>query len=658
MSSIRQVLRAAVEAARATAHRRRLHDGPRAALIAAGHDRASRRRPEHGDYATNAAMQLAPIARMAPMRIAEALVAALELPDGMGSAEVAPPGFINIRLDPGWVGAPGRGDPASRDRTTATCAVDNPRSVNVEFVSANPTGPLTLGNARGAFVGDLLCRVLEAVGHRRDARVLLQRLQCPGPQPRPFGARAAPGRADPRGRVSRRLRDRPGGGLPDEVWEAATAEGADAGEILGRWASERVRAGIEESLQRLGVHFDVWTSEGSLYRDDWVARAVDAASAIAGTSMNRTAPPGSGRRLSVTTRTASCIGPTDSPPTSRPTSGTWPRSSRAASTSSSTCGAKITTAPWHATGQRRRHLGFDADAVHWLLMAWVRFVRDGVDIGMSKRAGEFVTLDELLAEIGPDAARWFFGSRATTTGIDFDIELAKRQSNENPVYYVQYAHARCSSILRNAREREVHAATDEAASLLRHPAEQALIRELLRLPDVVSDAADRRETHEIPKYCLEVAGLFSQFYRDCRVLTDDPEESRFSACARCPRRCDEASSWRMGSGRWASAHRSRCRRRLPEPGHRAIDDRRGRSLHDQADTIRNRNEPARDVEPRGRLPIGVGELRRVRGRVPGDSPRDGDRTAGAAGRDQAVTAPARRRLPRCTVSRRPRPWSQ
>ena len=175
-----------------------------------------------------------------------------------------------------------------------------------------------------------------------------------------------------------------------------------------------------------------------------------------------------------------------------------------------------------------RALGFDPESVHWLLMAWVRFVRDGTEVGMSKRAGEFVTLDELLEEIGPDAARWFFGSRATTTGIDFDIELAKRQSNENPVYYVQYAHARCCSILRNARERSVEASTADAAVLLRHPAEQALIRELLRLPEVLSDAAARRETHEVPKYCLEVAGLFSQFYRDCRVLTDDPEEARFS----------------------------------------------------------------------------------------------------------------------------------
>jgi arginyl-tRNA synthetase len=187
----------------------------------------------------------------------------------------------------------------------------------------------------------------------------------------------------------------------------------------------------------------------------------------------------------------------------------------------------------HGTVARNRAaalaLGFAPGSVHWILMAWVRFVRDGQEIGMSKRAGEFISLDELLAEIGPDAARWFFGSRAHTTGIDFDIELAKRQSNENPVYYVQYAHARCASILRNAAAAGVEARDAQASALLSHPAEQALIKHLLLLPDVVADAAERRETHEVTRYCLEAAQLFSQFYRDCRVLSDDPADAELSA---------------------------------------------------------------------------------------------------------------------------------
>jgi len=170
-------------------------------------------------------------------------------------------------------------------------------------------------------------------------------------------------------------------------------------------------------------------------------------------------------------------------------------------------------------------LGFDADAVRWPLIAWVRFVRDGVEIPMSKRSGEFITLDELLDEVGTDGARWYFSSRAYTTGIDFDLELAKRQSNENPVYYVQYAHARASSILRNGSE--VGAAPDASrtADLLTHPSELALVRHLLDFPDAVAMAADRRETHEVPRYAYELASAFSAFYRDCKVLTEDAELS-------------------------------------------------------------------------------------------------------------------------------------
>jgi arginyl-tRNA synthetase len=525
MTSIRHSLCAAVEAARTRA----IAAGALTIAESVPLPPVSIERParaEHGDYATNAAMQLAPMARMAPMRIAEALAAALELPDGMGSAEVAPPGFINIRLDSGWV-AGQVAEILSAGAAYGHVPAEEPRSVNVEFVSANPTGPLTLGNARGAFVGDLLCRVLEAVGHRVTREyyfndfnaqvrnlglsVLARRTNEPIPEDGYYGEYVGELAAS----------------LPDEIWAKATAPGADAGEILGRWASERVRAGIEESLERLGVHFDAWTTEGSLHRDGWVERAVDQLrraghvyeqdgatwfrSTAFGDDKDRVVYRSNGQP----TYFASDIGYLAQ------------KFSR---------GFNQLIYLWgedhHGTVARNRAaaqaLGFDPDTVHWLLMAWVRFVRDGTEIGMSKRAGEFVTLDELLEEIGPDAARWFFGSRATTTGIDFDIELAKRQSNENPVYYVQYAHARCCSILRNAEERKVEASTAEAGTLLRHLAEQALIRELLRLPDVVSDAAARRETHEVPKYCLEVASLFSQFYRDCRVLTDDPEEARFS----------------------------------------------------------------------------------------------------------------------------------
>ena len=170
-------------------------------------------------------------------------------------------------------------------------------------------------------------------------------------------------------------------------------------------------------------------------------------------------------------------------------------------------------------------LGHDPDAVRILLYSWVRFVREGEAVSMSKRSGEFVTLDDLMAEVGADPVRWFFASRAFTSGIDFDLELAKRQSHENPVYYVQYAHARASSILRHAAEVGAAPNDERTGELLTHPSELALVRHLLDGPDAMSVAADRRETHEVPRYAYELASAFSAFYRDCKVLSEDVDLS-------------------------------------------------------------------------------------------------------------------------------------
>jgi arginyl-tRNA synthetase len=171
-------------------------------------------------------------------------------------------------------------------------------------------------------------------------------------------------------------------------------------------------------------------------------------------------------------------------------------------------------------------MGYSREAVEVLLVAWVRFVRDGQDISMSKRTGEFITLDELLAEIGVDAARWFFASRAPSSGIDFDIELAKKQSNENPVYYVQYAHARIASILRKAAESGLTRKDVIPGDLAGTP-EGLLARALARLPEVVEDAAAARETQAVTTFATDLATTFHAFYRDARVVDpDEPERSR------------------------------------------------------------------------------------------------------------------------------------
>jgi arginyl-tRNA synthetase len=521
MSSLRADLRAAVEAARDRAEAAgelRRQDGaewPPISLERPG-------RPEHGDYATNAAMQLAPVVRDSPMRIAETLKRHLGLPVGIAEVSVAPPGFLNMRLDPAWVAGQVSAI-LEAGGSFGGVRAESPRKINVEFVSANPTGPLTVGNARGAFVGDLLCRVLEGVGHEVtreyyfndfNAQVLnlglsvqARRMGQPIPEDGYHGEYVAELASQ----------------VPDGVWADATADRAKTGAVLGRWASERVRAGIEESLARLGVHFDVWTSEGSIHEQGWVSRAIEQLreaghiyEADGATWFRSTAFGDDKDRVVVRSN-------------GQPT---YFASDLGYIAQKFSRGFEELIYLWgedhHGTVARNRAaaraLGFDADAVHWMLMAWVRFVRDGVEIGMSKRSGEFISLDELLEEIGPDAARWYFGSRATTTGIDLDIELAKKQSAENPVYYVQYAHARCSSILRRAADENLAPDATDAAQLLVHPAEQALVRRLLAMPDVVADAAERRETHELTHFCLEVAQLFSGFYRDCRVLPEEPSE--------------------------------------------------------------------------------------------------------------------------------------
>ena len=521
MASIRDTLRTAIAEARDRAIAAGELTLPAGAkLPPIGIERPSR--PEHGDFATNAAMQLAPLARAAPLQIAETLRNTLGTPAGVRATSVAPPGFLNLHLDPTWVAAQ-VGVIRQEGPDYGRVRVPEPHRINVEFVSANPTGPLTVGNARGAFVGDLLSRVLEAVGHQVTREYYFNDFNA---QVRNLGLSVAARRNGTEVPEDGYHGDYVGelaAEVPADVWEAAMAEGADPGEVLGRWASERIRAGIEASLQALGVRFDVWKSESSLHAEGWVPRALDELRAKGdvydadGATWFRAEQYGDEKDRVV-------IRSNGQP--------TYFASDIGYLAEKFSRGFDELIYLWgedhHGTVARNRaaaqSLGFKAENVHYLLMAWVRFVRDGEEVGMSKRAGEFVSLDELLGEIGPDAARWFFGSRAPSTGIDFDIELAKRQSAENPVYYVQYAHARACSILRNGTQAGIAADASEAGALLQHPAEQTLVRKLLDLPDVVAGAAERRETHDLTRYLLEVAQLFSQFYRDCRVLPDEPAE--------------------------------------------------------------------------------------------------------------------------------------
>jgi arginyl-tRNA synthetase len=482
--------------------------------------------PAHGDFATNLGMKLARPLRRSPMDIAEALADALRGDAGAGlvaEAEVARPGFLNVRLtDAAYEGLVDGilAAPAAWGRIPAVSR----RKVNVEFVSANPTGPLTVGNARGAFVGDLLCRVLEAGGQEvtreyyfndsgaqvdhLGASVVAARRGEPVPEDGYKGAYVETLAAD----------------VPDDVWAAATADGADAAAVVGGWAARRVRGMIEASLARLGVHFDVWKSEASLHEEGWVERAVgrlkDAGEVYEqdGATWFRSTAYGDDKDR--------VIYRSDGRPT-------YFAADIGYVTEKFSRGFDHLIYIWgvdhHGTVARNKNaaqaMGYDPDHYSVLLIGWVRFVADGVEVSMSKRAGTFVTLDDLLDAVGTDAARWFFASRAAHVAFDFDIEQAKKQSAENPVYYVQYAHARIASIVRKAADAGLAPAAGVEGLLAGEP-EAALARVVSRLPEVVEDAVLAEETQGVTAYATELATQFHAFYRDARVVdTDNPERS-------------------------------------------------------------------------------------------------------------------------------------
>jgi arginyl-tRNA synthetase len=493
-------------------------------------------KPEHGDLAANLALRLARPLRMAPPAIAAVIAEALREIESEGrggaiaTAEVAGPGFLNLRFADSAVEAAidaARAHPASWGRASGSAAAEPARNVNVEFVSANPTGPLTVGNARGAFVGDLLARVLEAGGQRVTREYYFN---DSGAQVRNLGASILAireGRPIPEDGYHGEYVVELAPDLPPEL--AARREGAEAEDerawAAGRWASDRIRTGIEASLAALGVRFDVWTSEGSLTANGWVDRAIarlrDGGNLYEheGATWFRSTAFGDDKDRVVIRSNGSL---------------TYFAYDIGYVTEKFSRGYDHLIYIWgadhHGTVARVRNaaeaMGFDKSAVEMILTGWVHFVENGQELSMSKRAGTFIALDDLLTELGVDAARWYFASRGANVNMDVDIEVAKRQSSENPVYYVQYAHARIAAILRKAAATGLVAAPSLAGSLA-GPEERTLALIAARLPEIVEDAAAAQETQGITTYATELATAFHAFYRDARVV--DPDEPARSA---------------------------------------------------------------------------------------------------------------------------------
>lgn len=476
------------------------------------------KQPEHGDFATNAALAVAKGLGAQPREFAEQLSEELgrQLGPALVSAEVAGPGFVNLVLSDEWYSEAVEAVIAAGDRWGGAAA-DPPLQVNVEFVSANPTGPVHVGGTRNAVYGDALARLLSFVGHKVHREYYVNDA---GSQIRALGVSV---------QARARGEEPPQEGYQGEYIIALAADIPGAADLpvdeVARLAVELMVAEAERSLARLRVVFDDWFHETTLHAGSPspVAKALELLDSDGRTFLSDEA---------LWLRTTEFGDDKDRVLERSSGEHTYFASDIAYHQDKLDRGFDLMIDVWGADHHgyiKRMHaaiaaLGHDPACLELLIMQLVHLVDSGERAQMSKRAGDFVTLDELIEDIGVDAARWFLLERSHETTIELDLKLAREESAENPVYYVQYAHARIASLLaRGAAEAGPQVSTDEPL----HASERALVRKLLEFPAEVADAAERRSPHRIASYALSTAQAFSAFYRDCPVLDAAPEQRNF-----------------------------------------------------------------------------------------------------------------------------------
>ena len=480
---------------------------------------------KNGDFSTNLAMQLTRILRQNPRKIAEAIVGGIDLPGLVERVEIAGPGFINFYLVPGWLN---RVLPAiqEEDADYGKSNAGGGERVQVEFVSANPTGLLHMGNARGGALGDTLAAVLNEAGYVCDKEYYINDA---GNQVENLGKSVEARYFELLGRddyqipedgyhgkdiiaTAQRLLDEKGEALVD-------LPEAERRELMKNYALREKVAGIRGSLENFGVVFDNWFSEQSLHdagsvhevvdilREKGVVYEKDGAQWLRATDWGEEKDEVLVRSNGTPTYFAADI---------------------AYHRDKFERGYKRLINIWGADhhGHVARlkgamtALGYPGDDITVILMQLVRLYRGGEIVKMSKRSGKYVTLDELIEEVGKEAARFFFIMRSPDSALDFDLDLAKAESSDNPVYYVQYAHARICSILSVAGV-DTPKAADVDLSLLTEENERVLIRKLAEWPQEVADAARELAPYHLAYYAKELANAFHSFYNSCKVLTDD-----------------------------------------------------------------------------------------------------------------------------------------
>jgi arginyl-tRNA synthetase len=485
----------------------------------------------HGDFTTNVALGLAARAKLPPREVARAIADALPPATFLERAEVAGPGFLNFFLTNDWLydGLRRVIDEGPRFGH----AEPNGRRVQVEFVSANPTGPLHVGHARNAVLGDALARLLETAGWAVEREYYFNDT---GRQMEQFGMSLEARYLELLGRDSAMPEEGYFGAYVTELAEDIVREHGDAfadlpldqraAAVLAE-GSRRVLDQIRHTLNRFGVRFDVYFSEAELERKGEIAGAVQrlrdngfAYDAEGAVWFRSTAFGDDKDRVIVRSNGAHTYFGADCAYLIDKFSRGFDRM------------VYVWGADHHGDVARVKGaaaaLGLDAEAVEIVLYQFVSFLRGGEPVKMSKRAGTFISLDELIDEVGADAARFTLLQFSNDSAMSFDIDVVKRQTMDNPVYYVQYGHARIASILRKAEAAGLSrgALADADLTLLATPVELDLLRGLTDVPGAIAAAAAQRAPHRLTHAAVDLAATFHRFYTECRVV--DPEQPELS----------------------------------------------------------------------------------------------------------------------------------
>ena len=488
--------------------------------------------PANGDFATSLPLQLARATRINPLKLAEMLVQ--RIPDGpeVERVEPASPGFVNFYLRVPWIQQQVE---AIREAGAEYGRVDagHQRRVMVEFVSVNPTGPVHVGHARGAVLGSTLANVLEAAGYQVTREYYINDT---GNQMEAFyrsvyvrylQALDRPAEMPANAYLGEYISD-----LAKEIIEVEGPRFLGMAEELaikqiGDLAREKMVAVIQEDLQKIRVTFENWFSERSLYENQEYDQAIE---------LLRNRNYLSDRENAVWFNPSLLGDDKDSVVVRSSGEPTYFASDIAYHYNKFLKrGYDQVIDIWGADHQGHvprmkaavSALGIDEDALTILVAQLVTLKRGTETVRASKRTGEFVTLRELVEDVGVDACRYFFLARAPSTQMEFDLELAKKESSENPVYYIQYAHARNAGILNLARDREIDWSQGDI-SLLTDPNELNLIRTMIRLPELLEQMASNLEPHHLAHYAMELATSFHWFYENCRVVSADPADNEIT----------------------------------------------------------------------------------------------------------------------------------